>query len=164
MPTINIKTVDASFKYEVVAQIISVNAEPVQLLFTPTSVTCPTCGGDDPFCVTCAGAGVVLTHITRDVQAIVLWKASDRRVFSPRGQYFEGDVQVLVIYANDTVPESAAYSNVYVTEEELHSLEYIIVDSKRVYVDYHVKEGHPYSRVRFVCRQSDQQNNKDNLL
>lgn len=98
---------DVDFIGEVVADIIAALGRTITLHYLVSYDICPTCGGTDPFCLTCQGNPYVETETTLDITATVKWKLGklpESKRYKPEGQYLEGDCQLVVEYDSTYPP------------------------------------------------------------
>lgn len=137
MPTINIYGPAEGVGFAVVSGIINETGRSVTFHASSGYVTCPVCGGADPFCPTCGGKKKIEQLYTRDQIASVRWKPSEDKRYRPTGQTVEGDCHIIVVF-DDTI------------EDVLRNCSYVDVDERRCIVDKWYRKGSPINRVHII--------------
>lgn len=143
MPVINIVGLEPALQSEVVSGILNVTGRDVVFTYTVSSGPCPVCGGGDPFCPTCHGEPAVEVMATKTLTAAVRWKWADMKMYTPLGQFVQGDC-VLVIY-----------SPAQELDDLLFRTRSVTVDSRSCVVDSWYYRGAPINRVYVVLKEDE---------
>lgn len=119
-----------------VAAIIEQTGSDVILEVITTYTVCPTCGGGDPFCVTCHGSDVVAVKEEITYTGKVTWKKSGQKLFMKGWQETEGDCIVCIPVTDDLYDQLERTKRAYVDRVwcTLVNFFYGGLDNNRVYL------------------------------
>lgn len=129
-----------TFKHDLVASIINTVGKPVVLKLESVRERCPTCLGNDPFCLTCAGNGFVYSVRDVTVTGSVRWKSLEQKRYRPEGQYVDGDCTVTIEYTE-------------ALEALMYSVKEVIVDNRRCVIDRWNLHGSPTNRLYLILKE-----------
>lgn len=136
-----LKSVQQDFVFDVVEEIINSTGRTVSFI-SVTYRPCTVCSGSDPLCSACSGTNREEVTEQRDVMAVVRWKSAEERFMERSGQYFVGDV-VLVVLNKDNI------------HEFLRSCKVAIVDGIRCEIVSFNFEGIYQNRINITLVQAD---------
>lgn len=142
--SITILTPSDQTKFDIVDGIINAMARAISLNYIESVGPCPTCSGGDPFCLVCSGLANIEILGSETILASVRWGPSEKKIYTPVGQYVEGDCKVIF---SVTDKED--------TDILLKKTRNITVDGRSCVVDKWYYKGQPINRV-YVILNEDQ--------
>lgn len=136
---ITILAPDDQTKFDIVDGIINTVGRNIVLNYVEDTVLCPTCSGGDPFCITCSGLASIETLGSEIAKASVRWGPSEKKIYTPVGQYVEGDCKVVFT----TLDKED-------TDTLLRKTRTVTVDGRSCVIDKWYFKGQPINRVYLI--------------
>lgn len=130
------------FKFDVVDSIIGAVSRPITLIYVDHTGLCITCSGIDPFCITCSGNQIVEYETQIEKDAAIRWGPSEKKIYTPNGQYVEGDCKV--IYSIEDLEDNDIL---------LRSVKKVIVDKRTCILDKWYYKGSPINRCYLILNE-----------
>lgn len=139
---ITIRQIDEATALSVVSGIINAVGREVTFHASSGLVTCPTCGGNDPFCATCSGHAKVDQPYDYTAIASVRWKESERKVYKPQGQAVDGDCVIVLSYDPNL-------------ETVLRQTRTVVVDNRSCVIQSYKRAGYTVNRYYVVLNEDE---------
>jgi hypothetical protein len=133
-----IPKLNPTLEHDIVSGIIDAVGRPITITTVSSRSLCPVCSGNDPFCTTCYGNKTVDVVGTTTLTASVIWKGTDRKLYTPAGQFIEGDCQVMF---------SVPLENYESYDTMMKQAISITVDGRVCVIDNWVFGGSPINRI-----------------
>lgn len=137
-----ISQIDDAAALSVVSGIINATGRDVIFRASSGLITCPTCGGNDPFCATCSGNATIDQPYDYTQIASVRWKESERKSYKPQGQAVEGDCTIVLAY--NTLLETV-----------LKQTRTVVVDNRACTIRSYKRAGYNVNRMYVVLNEDE---------
>lgn len=139
---ITIVTPSDEFKFGVVDGIIGAVSRVIMLVYVDHIGLCYTCSGTDPFCITCSGNQTIEYETQVEKVASIRWGPSEKKLYTPVGQYIEGDCKVTYSVTNQ--PEN---------DSLLRRVKKVIADQRTCVLDKWYYKGAPINRCYLILNE-----------
>ena len=143
---IRIVGIDPEVQKEVVHGIIDTVGRDVVFTRVISTGICPTCSGNNPFCVTCSGEPNIEYTENTTITGSVKWGTAENKIYMAEGQYVEGDCLVTI-----KVDDGIAIT----TDHFLQRVKDVIVDNRKCILDKWYFKGSPINRCYVVLREDE---------
>lgn len=141
---ITILAPDDQTKFDIVDGIIDTVGREITLNYVDGTVLCVTCSGGDPFCLVCSGLANIETLGSETVTARVQWGPSEKKIYTPVGQYVEGDCKI-----------TFSVTNKEDTDLLLRKTRTVTVDGRSCVIDKWYYKGQPINRVYLILNEDE---------